>query len=150
MKKLMLLGISSILFWSCHQNSEHVHNHDAESHAEHQHNHAEGQLELNNGKKWTMNEEMKPFVLKGVDLLQVYSQEKQTDNVRLAKELKEQNDQLIKSCTMDGKGHDELHKWLHPHMELVNELEAEKNPEKAIAIVAKLHDSYMEFSKYFN
>ncbi|WP_313189942.1 hypothetical protein [Sphingobacterium sp.] len=150
MKKLMLLGISSILLWSCHQNSDHSHNHDAESHAAHQHDHVEGALELNNGKKWTMNEEMKPFVLKGVDLIQIYVQEKQTDNLRLAKELKEQNDQLIKSCTMDGKGHDELHKWLHPHMELVKELEAERNPEKVNVIIAKLHDSYMEFSKFFN
>lgn len=60
-----------------------------------------------------MNDEMKPFVAKGEGLVTTYLQSSQTNYNKLAQKLKDQNNQLIKSCTMKGKSHDELHKWLH-------------------------------------
>jgi hypothetical protein len=42
---------------------------------------------------------------------------------------------------MDGKSHDELHKWLHPQLELVKELENEIDVVKANEIVLQLQKS---------
>jgi len=63
--------------------------------------------------------------------------------------LKDQNNQLIKSCTMKGKSHDELHKWLHPHLELVEALEKSANENEAKGIVLKLQKSNEVYHQYF-
>src|SRR5690606_2215096 len=107
-------------------------------------------IELNNGEKWVVNSEMKPFVSKGAELVNVYVQENKTDFKELTTQLKEQNNQLIKSCTMKGKSHDELHKWLYPHLELVKELDNETDTVKAKEIVVKLQNSYQQYQIYFN
>ena len=93
---------------------------------------------------------MKPFVMKGEELVNAYVQNEQKDYKALAQQLKEQNNQLIKSCTMDGKSHDELHKWLHPHLEIVKALEDEADASKANEIVLQLQISYQEYHHYFN
>lgn len=105
---------------------------------EHQHDETSEAVELNSGKKWIVNDEMKPFVAKGEGLVTTYLQSSHTNYNELAQQLKEQNNQLIKSCTMKGKSHDELHKWLHPHLELVEALEKSANENEAKGIVLKL------------
>ena len=55
----------------------------------------------------------------------------------------------MKSCTMKGESHDELHKWLHPHMELVEELSKAKTDEKANELVSQLRESYQSYNQYF-
>ncbi len=77
-------------------------------------------------------------------------QKGKTDYKTIAEQIKDQNSQLIKSCTMDGKSHDELHKWLHPHLELVKELENESNVEKVHEIISKIQYSYNLYHQYFN
>ena len=64
------------------------------------------------------------------------------------KEIIIKNDELINSCTMDGKSHDELHKWLAPHLELVEKLGASDDAE-AKELVSKLADSYKTYHEYF-
>lgn len=93
---------------------------------------------------------MKPFVIKGEELVNNYIKNKKTDYKILAENLKDQNTQLIKSCTMSGKSHDELHKWLHPHLEIVKALENETDEIKAGEIVKQLQHSYQEYHNYFN
>ena len=151
MKKVIVFGMSLMLLWSCNNSTEKSTTHqETENHAEHRHDESSEAIELNNGEKWLVNEEMKPFVLKGEELANAYIQNNQTDYKALAQKLKDQNSQLIKSCTMDGKSHDELHKWLHPHIEIVKSLEEEKDATKANEIVAQLQHSYQEYHKYFN
>jgi len=151
MKKIFVLGISVLFLWSCNNTSEKsTEKQETESHAEHQHDESSEAIELNNGEKWLVNEEMKPFVMKGEELANSYIQNNQTDYKALAQQIKEQNDQLIKSCTMDGKSHDELHKWLHPHLEIVKALEDETDVKKASEIVLQLQHSYQNYHRYFN
>lgn len=67
----------------------------------------------------------------------------------LAKGLKRQNEQLIKSCTMEGRGHDELHKWLHPHMTLIEKLARTNESSEAQMIVQQLEESFRLYNSYF-
>ena len=107
-------------------------------------------LALNNSEKWAVNEEMKPFVMNGEALVSSYISENRTDYKELANALKEENNKLIKSCTMDGASHDELHKWLHPHLELVGNLENAADEKMGQEVVQKLSDSYVTYHQFFN
>ena len=151
MKKLIVFGLGIMLVWSCNNSTEKPTTHqETESHAEHHQDENSEAIELNKGEKWLVNEEMKPFVRKGEELVNTYIQEGKTDYKTLSEQLKDQNNQLIKSCTMDGKSHDELHKWLHPHLELVKELENETDTTKANEIVSKIQHSYQVYHQFFN
>ena len=148
MKKLFPIILSFLFAYSCGNmldNSSGAANTQAEA----QNPEATEKIELNNGEKWVVNEEMKPFIQKGEDLVQLYIQDEKTDYKSLAQQVKEQNSLLIKSCTMEGKSHDELHKWLHPHLELVEELEQAKNEDESVQIVQKLKHSYQQYHSYF-
>ncbi len=145
----MLFGISSLLFLSCNNATKTTAPEKETTHTEHHHNESSDVIELNNGEKWVVNEEMKPFILKGAALVSTFIQENNTDYKTLAEQIKDQNSQLIRSCTMTGKSHDELHKWLHPHLDLVQELAESADEEQAKAQVSKLEASYQEYHKYF-
>ena len=151
MKKVIVLGMGLMLLWSCNNTSEKsTAKQETESHEAHQHDENVETIELNNNETWVVNEEMKPFVLKGSELVNAYIEDGQSDYKALAEQLKDQNNQLIKSCTMTGKSHDELHKWLHPQLELVKELENEIDVVKANEIVLQLQKSNEVYHQYFN
>lgn len=151
MKNIVVFGISVLFLWSCNNSTKKSETQQkTENHAEQHSGTITQEIELHNGEKWLVNEEMKPFVLKGEELVNVYIQDGKTDYKTLAQQLKDQNNQLIKSCTMEGKSHDELHKWLHPHLEIVKTLEDETDTTKAKEIVEKLQHSYQQYHQYFN
>ncbi|MFD2697019.1 hypothetical protein ACFSQ0_03370 [Mesonia sediminis] len=106
-------------------------------------------INLNNGEKWQVNAEMKPHIKKGNELLTDFMAAKNKDYKNLAENLKTQNNRLIKSCTMKGESHDELHKWLHPHIELIEKLSKAENNEEAEAIIFKLQKSFENYEHYF-
>jgi len=107
-------------------------------------------IKLNNGEKWLVNEEMKPFILESEIILNDYIESSSTDFKTLAERLNEKNSKLIESCTMNGESHDELHKWLHPHMNLIRSLAQEENTESAASIVRELALSFETYHKYFS
>ena len=147
MKKTIVVAMSVMLFWSCNTTSEkNAMQSEVQDETAHQHNENSDIIELNNGEKWKVNEEMKPFVSKGEELVNTYIQKNGTDYKLLAEEIKSE---LIKSCTMKGKSHDELHKWLLPHLEIVKTLEAETDSAKATHAVTNLQQSYQDYHKNF-
>ncbi len=106
-------------------------------------------LTLNDGEKWEVNEEMRPFIEQGNEILKAYTAAGETDYKGLAEELKDQNSKLISSCTMKGKSHDELHKWLYPHIKLISSLESAENNEEANEVIGKLGTSFKTYQEYF-
>lgn len=118
-------------------------------HKEHQHDEENEEINLNNGQKWMVNKEMKPFILESETVLNKYNNVESNDYKTLAAQLKDKNSGLIKSCTMKGESHDELHKWLHPHMELIEELENAQDPEEAAVIISELEKSFETYHNYF-
>ena len=124
-------------------------NSQKEHNQEHNQNHNSETLKLNNGEKWVVNEEMKPFILDAEGLLNQYISNQTEDYKTLATQLKEKNNGLIKSCTMNGESHDELHKWLYPHIELIESLSKAESTEAASEIVADLQASFSTYNQYF-
>ena len=112
--------------------------------------HKEGvKLELNNGAKWVVNNEMKPFVTETETLLNAYNSET-GDYKMLATNLNATNEKLVKSCTMTGVPHDNLHVWLAPHMKEIEKLQKAENREDANKIVGELKESMDKYHMYFN
>ena len=147
--------LGCFLFFSCESQNETekvsednveatVHEEDNEHHA-----HEHETLKLNDGEKWVINEEMKPNVAAQEESIENYKTSKSTDYKALADQLVKQNSSLINSCTMDGESHDELHNWLHPHMELLEELSQAESEEQAEEVIPKLEASFESFHKYF-
>jgi len=120
-----------------------------EAHSEHKAQNKNTGIELNQGEKWIVNEEMKPFLKQSEEILHSYIASNDTSHSELAGQLKAQNDQLISSCTMKGKSHDELHKWLHPHLQLVKQLKNAESEKEAKALIQKLEDSYKIYHHHF-
>ena len=112
--------------------------------------HKEGaKLELNNGAKWAVNNEMKPFVNQTETLLNSYNSET-GDYKMLATKLNATNEKLVKSCTMTGVPHDNLHVWLAPHMKEIEKLQKAENREDANKIVGELKESMDKYHQFFN
>lgn len=124
-------------------NDEHADKEKADDHDE------SAKLELNNGEKWTMNAEMKPFINEMETQVNAYEPEN-GDFKTLGKNLSDTNDQLIKSCTIKGTPHDVLHAWLMPHMEEIDKLKKAENREEANHIVGELKESMEKYHQYFN
>lgn len=106
-------------------------------------------IELNSNEKWLVNNEMKPFLKTGSTIVEEYKKSGRNDYKALAIQLNEQNKQLIASCTMKGKSHDELHKWLTPHLKLVADLEKSTDEVEARELITKLIASYALYNQYF-
>lgn len=106
-------------------------------------------LELNNGAKWAMNAEMKPFINEMESQVKAYDPVN-GDFKMLGKNLSETNENLIKSCTIKGTTHDVLHAWLMPHMELIDDLKKAENKEAGNKIVEELKESMEKYHEYFN
>ena len=113
MKKIIVFVVTVTIYLGCNVNPENaVKNWEKDSVIRTEQ--ISEAIELDNGERWIVNDEMKPFVSRGHLLVDDFIQNKSTDHKLLADQLMIQNDQLIQSCTMDGKGHEELHKWLLP------------------------------------
>lgn len=107
-------------------------------------------LVLDNGNKWLINDEMRPHLVDAENALKTFIEEGSDEYNQLGVELEKHNADLITSCTMEGKGHDELHKWLHHHIELIEDLKNASNDEEGQNAVNSLVDSFQEFHEYFN
>ena len=84
-------------------------------------------IQLNNGKKWTVAPDMMAHIESMQNSMRV-SNEIGLDS--LAKQLKSDLELLTSNCTMTGQAHDELHKWLLPFIELVDRFDANEGVNK--------------------
>lgn len=141
---IILIGVIGILVSACD------HTRSTSEHASHQAVAENLSIALDNGEKWKVNEEMIPHIKDQVNSLNAYLDSDGQNVYRdLAGELEAHNAKLISSCTMDGKSHEELHKWLHPHIELIGALKTTKNEEDAQVIISKLEKSFETYNTYF-
>ena len=147
MKTITILAVSLFLM-SCSNTSDEKSKVPTDSaiHDDHEHGVEKQTIDLNNGEKWKVNAEMTPIILAGNKMVDEYSD---GDYKGLAQRLKANNDALIKSCTMTGKSHEELHKWLHTYGELLNRLENAADKEKANEVINEIKESFHTYENYF-
>ena len=119
--------------------------------SEHQHSESDS-IELNNGAKWKVVSEMMAHIRNMESDINLFSETKQTelkDFTQLAARLQKNIDLLTSNCTMEGKAHDELHKWLLPYIDMVDKLNKSKNNDEALRTFEEIKASYKLFNIYF-
>lgn len=115
-------------------------------------NHHRQQIEtikLDKGKKWTVDANMMVYIHTMEKDIAGFEKSGVTDYKFLAEKLKQNIGLLTSNCTMKGKAHDELHKWLLPYIDLVNEFAKSKNQAEAEKLFQSLQYSMKQFNQYF-
>jgi len=147
---LSLIVISLFLF-SCGNTSIEKSKEETETvtHEEHQHNVEMQTIELNNGEKWQVDANMLTHIRNMENDVVSFSKVEQKDYQSLSEKLQSNIDLLTSNCTMKGKAHDELHKWLLPYIDLVKELSEAKNETEATKQFENIQISFTTFNQYF-
>lgn len=104
-------------------------------------------LELNNGKKWKIVKPMFKYLKTINDEIKKFDNSTKKDYNAIGKVLSTNIDSLLSNCSMKGKAHDELHKWLIPFVELVKENESKES--RQIEKFVEIKNAMKEFNIYF-
>jgi hypothetical protein len=119
--------------------------------SKHQHTESDS-IEFNNGSKWKVVSAMMVHIRNMESDINRFSETKHTelkDFTQLGTNLQKNIDLLTSNCTMEGKAHDELHKWLLPYIDMVDKLNKSKNNDEALRIFEEIKASYKTFNLYF-
>ncbi|HEX8041244.1 MAG TPA: hypothetical protein VF490_18980 [Chryseosolibacter sp.] len=115
----------------------------------HHHGAEVGAIELNNGEKWEADENTRSVVATMESQVSGFEAGAQTTPKALSDSLTRQMNLLVSGCTMKGKGHDELHKWIMPLTDQIKHLSAAKTPDETSQIVGELKESFETFHRSF-
>ena len=158
MKNILFISALTLLITSCNNSSNEADSKVATEQTdnitasnEHEHSTSES-IELDHGAKWKVVPEMMQHIKNmETEVNQFYATPHSDikEYSALAKNLQKNLDLLTSNCTMEGKAHDELHKWLHPHMELIESLSNAENSETAQTLILELQKSFETYHKYF-
>ena len=141
--KIAFLATVVLLLFSCNTKSKEEKTTEIKT-EEHQHSESET-IQLNNGEKWKVDDNMMLHIRNMEKDVVHFDQEKSTNYSLLADKLKTNIDILTSNCTMKGQAHDELHKWLVPYIELVDSFSKEKSANQ----FTEIQNSFLTFNQYF-
>lgn len=106
-------------------------------------------IELVNNKKWEVDKEMMLHIRNMESDIVSSSNQSSPDFDKLGSKLDKNIGLLTSNCTMTGKAHDELHKWLLPFIDLVEELNSADSAEEQKESFDAIRESMNEFNAYF-
>jgi len=152
MKKLIILiPLISLFLFSCRNTVNEKSNEQTQSviQQENHHNDESEAIELNNGEKWKVDANMITHIHNMENDIISFTEIKQKNYKSLSEKLQSNIDLLTSNCTMKGKAHDELHKWLLPYIDLVKELSEAKDETEAEKQFQNIQTSFNTFNQYF-
>ncbi len=152
MKKIsILIPAITLFFFSCSNNSNEktTEKTEAVTHEEHHLDEESDAIQLNNGEKWKVDSNMITHIRNMENDIISFSNVEQKDYKLIAEKLQSNTDLLTSNCTMQGPAHDELHKWLLPYIDLVNELSDAKDEAEATKKFENIQSSITTFNNYF-
>jgi hypothetical protein len=152
MKKLIILiPLISLFLFSCRNTVNEKSNEQTQSviQQENHHNDESEAIELNNGEKWKVDANMITHIHNMENDIISFTEIEQKNYKSLSEKLQSNIDLLTSNCTMKGKAHDELHKWLLPYIDLVKELSEAKDPTEAEKQFQNIQTSFNTFNQYF-
>jgi len=150
-KVILSLVLVSFLVYSCGNstNDQSINQTEAAEHNEHHHDNESEAIELNNGEKWKVDANMLTHIRNMENDVISFAKVEQKDYKSLSEKLQPNIDLLTSNCTMKGKAHDELHKWLLPYIDLVKELSEAKDETEAEKQFQNIQTSFTAFNQYF-
>ena len=106
-------------------------------------------LELNRGQKWVVHKPMMAHIRNLEQAVQDFEKKPGHDHAALANEIQENLGRLVTNCTMEGKAHDELHKWLMPFLGLSAEYTKATDQQVQQQKFQEIQHSLRVFNQYF-
>jgi hypothetical protein len=148
---IILISAISLFLFGCGITSNEKSKEQTETvtHEEHKHNAEIQTIELNNREKWKVDANMITHIRNMENDINSFANVEQKDFKSLAEKLQSNIDLLTSNCTMKGKAHDELHKWLLPYIDLVKELSEAKDETEASKQFENIQTSFTTFNQYF-
>jgi len=140
--KIVLFAFGLVLF-SCNTKSKEEKTNEMNT-VEHQHSENEA-IQLNDGEKWKVDDNMMRHIRNMEKDVIKFDKENGANYSLLAQKLKANIELLTSNCTMKGKAHDELHKWLVPFIELVDAFSKDKSANQ----YTEMKHSFLTFNQYF-
>lgn len=107
------------------------------------------EIVMNNGEKWEANIETNEGVQKMQNSIKTETTTTLEDYHKLAQQLNDDKNFVIKNCTMKGASHDNLHVWLLPLMAKIEALSEAKTVEDAAKIKHSIEENINAYSDYF-
>lgn len=107
------------------------------------------EIQLNDGNKWQANMETNEGVLQMQNALKTHPTDTIDDYHKLAEQLNETKNYVVKKCTMTGKSHDNLHIWLHPLIEKIDALLKTETVAEAAIIKHSIEENINGYYNYF-
>lgn len=124
---MMLFSTIAVIAFSCNSSTKETEKNNetpTETTTEDEHHHDENEaIVLNKGEKWKVDDNMMEHIRNMEKDVIAFAGNSDKNYTKLATQLKTNLDLLTSNCTMKGQAHDELHKWLVPYIELVDNLE---------------------------
>lgn len=150
-KVILTLLVFSLLLFGCGNSANEKSNNQKEVPEQDEHHHDEESevIELNNGEQWKVDANMITHIRNMENDVNSFAKIEQKDYKSLAEKLQSNIDLLTSNCTMKGKAHDELHKWLLPYIDLVKELSEAKDEIEASKQFENIQTSFTTFNQYF-
>ncbi len=152
MKPLAIsITVISLLLFSCGDtsNEKSIKQTETVTLEEHHHDEESEVIELNNGEKWVVDTNMITHIRNMENDVIAFAKAEQKIHKSLAEKLQANIDLLTSNCTMEGKAHDELHKWLLPYIDMVKELSEAEDETEASKQFENIQTSFKTFNQYF-
>ncbi|MBW7913450.1 MAG: hypothetical protein H3C54_07080 [Taibaiella sp.] len=149
MKSMYILLLPALFFISCADNTDEQPAAATAVEEQHEHSHEQEGIELNNGQKWKVDENMMVYLVQMEKDITGFSGTTMAEYKQLASGLEQNIELLTSNCTMEGQAHDELHKWLLPFMELSEQFSASATEPDAEKYYGQIKTSMEDFHRYF-
>ena len=119
------------------------------THSPHSKHAAYTTLELNNGQKWVVDKPMMAHIRSMEQAVHDFEGTPGRDHAALAATIQDDLGRLVTNCTMKGKAHDELHKWLMPFLGFSAEYSKATDPSVQQQKFAEIKNALVVFNAYF-
>ena len=144
--KITTILLSTFFLFSCNDKAKNESAETSQATKTEVHEHSNDEtIQLNDGQKWKVDVDMMAHIRIMENDVTSFDKETPENYQLLADNLKKNIDLLTSNCTMKGEAHDELHKWLLPYIELVDDFSKDKSNEN----LAKIQESFTTFNQYF-
>lgn len=105
-------------------------------------------LELNAGKKWVVAPPMMAHLRHLEQAVDDFDRTPGRNHALLATDIQDTLGRLVTNCTMEGKAHDELHKWLMPFLGLSADYTRATNPQVQEHKLHQIKQALVVFNEY--
>lgn len=110
---------------------------------------AQHSLQLNGGQKWLVPKPMMAHLENLEQAVRDFEAQPRRGHAALATAIQDNLGRLVTNCTLEGKAHDELHKWLMPLLGLSAEYTKATEPQVQAELLGKIKQSLALFHEYF-